>query len=58
MGADRMRDSKELDELLREQALLEASERAIPQSDTRLSELRIWQAAADTRIFSPWSETD
>ncbi len=40
-----MRDSKELDELLRQRALLEARERAIPQGDTRLRELRMWQAA-------------
>jgi hypothetical protein len=46
-----MRDPQELDELLRQRALLEASERAIPQSDTRLRELRIWQAARLARTY-------
>ena len=46
-----MRDSRELDELLRQRALLEASERALPRSDARLRELRIWQAARLARTY-------
>jgi len=46
-----MRDSRELDELLRQRALLEASERAIAPSDTRLGKLRIWQAARLARSY-------
>ncbi len=46
-----MRDSAELDELLGQRTLLEASERAIPQSDTRLRELRAWQAARLARTY-------
>jgi hypothetical protein len=46
-----MRDSGELDELLRQRALLEASERGIAQSDTRLSALRLWQAARLARTY-------
>lgn len=46
-----MRDPRELDELLRQWASLAASERAIPQSDTRLRELRAWQAARLARTY-------
>jgi hypothetical protein len=46
-----MRDSRELDELLRQRALLEAGERALPHSDARLRELRIWQAARLERTY-------
>jgi len=46
-----VRDSRELDELLRQRALLEASERALPRSDARLRELRIWQAARLARTY-------
>jgi hypothetical protein len=46
-----VRDSKELDELLRQRALLEAHERALPPGDTRLRELRLWQAARLARTY-------
>lgn len=40
-----MRDSRELDELLRQRTLLEASASRTPQSGARLRELQRWQAA-------------
>jgi hypothetical protein len=46
-----MRDSRELDELLRQRTLLEARERAMPAGDTRLRELRAWQAVRLARTY-------
>jgi len=51
MWADGMRDSKELEELLRQRALLDASAPATPEHGTRLRELRLWQAARLARTY-------
>ena len=46
-----MRDSRGLDELLQQRLLLEAREHAMAPGDTRLQELRAWQATRLARTY-------